>query len=151
LFKLPFIMLYNKFRELLERKQASMDIKIIGDNVRNLRKRQKLSQEKLAELTYVSRNYISMIERGEAENISDEIIKKLALGLNVSVEQITGKPNERSGTMIPPALREFALKENLPYEVVDALLKIPFRGKEPTSAQEWKELYDAIKPFISGE
>jgi transcriptional regulator with XRE-family HTH domain len=103
----------------------------------------------LAELTYVSRNYISMIERGEAENISDEIIKKLAWGLKVSVEQITGKPNDGSGTMIPPALREFALNENLPYEAVDTLLKIPFRGKEPSSSQEWKELYDAIKDYIS--
>lgn len=128
-----------------------MDIKIIGDNVRNLRKRQKLSQDKLAKLTDVSRNYISMIERGEAKNISDEIIKKIAWGLKVSVEQIIGKPSEGSGTMIPPALREFALNEELPYETVERLLEIQFRGKDPTSAQEWKELYDAIKPYITGK
>lgn len=127
-----------------------MDTKLIGDNVRNLRKERKLSQEKLAELANVSRNYISMIERGEAKNISEEIIQKLAWGLEASIEQITGKPNERSGTIIPPALREFALNEGLHYKAVESLLKIPFRGKEPTTAQEWKDLYMAIKPFISG-
>lgn len=128
-----------------------MDAKTIGDNVRNLRKEKKLSQEKLAELANVSRNYISMIERGEADNFSDDIIQKLAWGLEVSIEQIKGKPNERSGTIIPPALREFAMNEGLPYEEVDNLMKIPFRGKLPTTSQEWKKLYDAIKPFISGE
>ncbi len=126
-----------------------MDTKLIRDNVRNLRKERKLSQEKLAELTNVSRNYISMIERGEAENISEEIIQKLAWGLEASIEQITGKPNERSGTIILPALREFALNEGLHYKAVESLLKIPFRGKEPTTAQEWKDLYEAIEPFIS--
>jgi len=128
-----------------------MDIKIIGDNIRNLRKEKKLSQEKLAELANVSRNYISMIERGEAENFSDDILKKLAWGLSVSIEQITGKPNEKSGTIIPPALREFALNEGLPYEEVDHLLQIPFRGKEPSTAQEWKNFYEVIKQFISRE
>ena len=92
-----------------------------------------------------------MIERGEAENISNDIIKKLAWGLEASIEQITVKPNEKSGTIIPPALREFALDGGLPYETVETLLQVPFRGKEPTSAQEWKKLYEAIKPFISGE
>jgi transcriptional regulator with XRE-family HTH domain len=128
-----------------------MDIKIIGDNVRNLRKEKGLSQEKLAELANVSRNYISMIERGEAGNFSDDIIQKLAWGLEVSIEQIEGKPNEKSGTIIPPALREFALNEGLPYAEVDHLLKIPFRGKSPKTSNEWKELYEAIKPFISRE
>jgi len=128
-----------------------MDTKIIGDNIRNLRKEKRLSQEKLAELASVSRNYISMIERGEAENFSNAIIQKLAWGLEVSIEQITGKPNNKSGTIIPPALREFALNEGLSYEDVDHLLKIPFRGKEPSTAQEWKDFYEAIKPFITGE
>ena len=117
-----------------------MDTKVIGKNVLTLRKEKKVTQEQLANL-----------ERGEAENISDDIIRKLAWGLEVSFEQLTGKPNETSGTVIPPALREFAIKEGLPFEIVDTLLKIPLRGKNPTSAKEWKELYDAIKPYILGK
>jgi transcriptional regulator with XRE-family HTH domain len=128
-----------------------MDTRVIGKNVLTLRKGKKVTQEQLASRAKVSRNYISMIERGEAENISEDIIRKLAWGLEISVEQLTGKPNETTGTVIPPSLREFAIKEGLPFETVDTLLKIPLRGKNPTSAKEWKELYVAIKPYISGK
>ena len=125
-----------------------MNTMVIGNNVRNLRKQRKLTQEELAELAGVSRNYISMIERDEAENISSDIIQKIAWGLGVKVSQITGQPNSETGTIVPPGLREFALNAELSYDVVDSLLKIPFRGKEPITASEWKELYEAIKSFI---
>jgi transcriptional regulator with XRE-family HTH domain len=128
-----------------------MDAKLFGKNVLVLRKARKLSQEQLAKLAEVSRNYISMIERGEAENVSEVIIQKLAGSLEVPTEQLINDISETSGTMIPPALREFALGEGLSFKTVDKLKQIPFRGKEPTTAEEWKDLYEAIKPFISGE
>lgn len=128
-----------------------MNARQIGKNMLIFRKERKLTQEQLAEIADVSRNYISMIERGEAENLSEEIVQKLAWGLEISVEQLVGKPNEKTGTTIPPALREFALSEGLNFEVVDSLMQIPFRGKEPTTAKEWKDLYEAMKPFLSGE
>lgn len=130
--------------------EANMETKIIGKNILSLRKEKKITQEELAKLASVSRNYISMIERGKVENISEDIIRKLAWGLETSLEQLTGKPNDRSGTVIPPGLREFAIKEGLPFETVDALLQIPFRGKEPKTANDWKSFYDVIKDFISG-
>ena len=128
-----------------------MEAKIVGKNVLVLRKEKKITQDRLASIANVSRNYISMIERGEAENISREIIQKLAWGLEVPIKQLTGKPNEISGTVIPPALREFALEEGLNFETVDTLMQMPLRGKEPSTAQEWKELYEAIKQYISNK
>jgi transcriptional regulator with XRE-family HTH domain len=130
--------------------RQNMDAKTIGKNVLIFRKEKKVTQGKLAELASVSRNYISMIERGEAENISEEIVRKLAWGLGVSSEQLQGKPNERTGTTIPPALREFAINEGLQFETVDTLMQMPLRGKEPSTVQEWRELFEAIKPFILG-
>ena len=126
-----------------------MDAKLFGKNVLILRKERKLSQEQLANLAEVSRNYISMIERGEADNVSEVIIQKLAGSLEVPTEQLINDINKVSGTMIPPALREFALEEGLSFKTVDKLKHIPFRGKEPTTAQEWKDLYKAVRPFIS--
>ncbi len=129
-----------------------MDIKTLGKNLRIFRTEKKLSQEELAKLAGVSRNYISMIERGsQGINISEQIIQKLAGGLNISIDQLLGKPNENTGTIIPPALRKFALEEHLSYDIVDTLMQVPFRGKEPTTIEEWKELYAAIKHFILGE
>jgi len=128
-----------------------MDAELFGKNVLVFRKERKLTQEKLAILADVSRNYISMIERGEAENVSDEIIRKLAISLEISIEQLTGESGKSLSVIIPPALREFALNKGLNYKTVDKLKQIPLRGKEPGTAQEWEELYEAIKSFISGE
>ena len=55
---------------------------IFGRRVRQLRDRRGLSQEKLAELAELHRNYVGGVERGE-RNISLLNIVKLAHGLKV--------------------------------------------------------------------
>ncbi len=98
----------------------------------------------------ISRNYVSQIERGEAESISIKIINKLAIALGVSASDL-GEASTPSTVMIPPSLRELALQDNLSYEVIDKLVNIPRRGKEPKSVAEWRALYDAISQFINGD
>lgn len=57
------------------------------------RDRLHLSQSELAQAAGISRNYISLIERGHTENISYGVLKRICskLGLNVS---ITFNPDE---------------------------------------------------------
>lgn len=57
-------------------------LKKIGKNIRIVRKSKNLSQEKLAELVGVSRNYIGMIERAEI-NVPTKTLIEIAIALNV--------------------------------------------------------------------
>jgi transcriptional regulator with XRE-family HTH domain len=56
--------------------------RLFGNRVRELRLQRKLSQEKLAELADLHRNYVGGVERGE-RNVSLLNIVKLAHGLKV--------------------------------------------------------------------
>ena len=59
-----------------------MDIKI-----RIEQQKQQLSQEKLAELANLNRNFIGMIERGET-NVTVKNVENIANALEVSVQEL---------------------------------------------------------------
>lgn len=60
---------------------------LFGHNVQQCRKKQGLSQEKLAELAGVHRTYIGMIERAE-KNITLCNMQKIAQALNVDIQDL---------------------------------------------------------------
>lgn len=61
--------------------------KIIGRRIAKERIKQDLSQEKLAELANLQRNYIGDVERGEY-NAGVRNIYKIALALNMDMETL---------------------------------------------------------------
>lgn len=61
--------------------------KALGETIRDLRTKQSLSQENLADLTDLHRTYISSVERGK-RNISIRNLEKIAKALKVKISNI---------------------------------------------------------------
>ncbi len=62
-----------------------IDIKILGNNIRNERKKQLLTIESLAEKAGITENFLGKIERGESK-ASLETIYSIANALNSSID-----------------------------------------------------------------
>lgn len=69
--------------------------KFIGQRIRNYRLQQKLSQEKLADLSGCHPTYIGQIERGE-KNATLESIEKIASALGVPLSKLFEKLGDES-------------------------------------------------------
>lgn len=70
----------------------------IGDNLRQLRRQQGITQEQLAEMSDVSLNFVSKIERKEKQNISVKTLLSLSSALNVDASALlkgSGAPSNR--------------------------------------------------------
>lgn len=61
---------------------------MIGKNIRELRQKRKLSQEKLARLTDISLNTLTKIESGFTKRPSIQTIHKIAKALGVSLDDL---------------------------------------------------------------
>lgn len=61
---------------------------MVGDKIKNLREEKGYTINELSQYSTVSKSYISSIERGIQKNPSIEILKKIALTLDTSLESI---------------------------------------------------------------
>ena len=61
----------------------------LGRNIRSLREKCGLSQDRLAKLADVANNTIIKIEQGENPNPTLETLKKIAKALRVSIDDLT--------------------------------------------------------------
>ena len=59
----------------------------LGLKIRIERQKRKLTQEKLAELSNLNRNFIGMIERGET-NITVKNLENIANALNIDIREL---------------------------------------------------------------
>lgn len=66
---------------------------ILGQNIKNLRKKQNFSQEKLAEISSLHRTYIGAIERAE-RNVSLDNIVAIAQALSVEPYELLKEYND---------------------------------------------------------
>ncbi|MGH2639967.1 MAG: helix-turn-helix domain-containing protein [Rhabdochlamydiaceae bacterium] len=65
--------------------------KLVGNNIRALRREKGLTQEKLAAMSGIDQGYLGTLERGTV-NVSLDTLAKLARSLKVEIEEFLQKP-----------------------------------------------------------
>ena len=78
----------------------NIDYKELGKRIRAERRRQDLTQEKLAEIAEISDSFMGHIERG-GRTLSIETLAKLANALNMSIEYIVCGEHNYQPDMLP--------------------------------------------------
>jgi transcriptional regulator with XRE-family HTH domain len=117
----------------------------VGQRIRNLREQRGWSYSELAQNSGVSRSYLYQIETGESSPTGEKL-KNIANALGVSTSDLLGESTER--LEIPESLKSFADKEKLSREDMEMLSKLKYRGKQPTSEDQWRILYSVIKATL---
>ncbi|OWY64434.1 hypothetical protein B7486_47275 [cyanobacterium TDX16] len=120
-----------------------MEPEEIGRRIRERRRQEGLSQEGLADRVGISRNYLSQIERGQATNLSWQVMGRLTSALGLMEEQQSNVGQELKN--LSPSLVEFIKEVNLPPDDVQMLASLYYRGRQPTTKEKWKLLYNVIK------
>lgn len=76
------------FRINSMKKQTHTDLtEKLGQKIRLERMKRKMSQEKLAELAELNRNFIGMVERGES-NITVRNLEAIALAFGLEIKEL---------------------------------------------------------------
>jgi len=127
----------------------------LAERIRDLRERAELSLGDLAETTGISKGYLSQLERGEAANPSVDVLGKLAQGLGVQASELLGEEatTPEGRPRLPRGLEGFLQEAEargtaVPPEDVNMLMHIRYRGKTPTTKEDWALLYDFIRRIV---
>ncbi len=75
---------YNSYYNVIMNEQT---IQKLGLKIRVERQKKKISQEKLAELADLNRNFIGMIERGET-NVTVKNLENIANALELDIKEL---------------------------------------------------------------
>lgn len=127
----------------------------LGQRLRFIRRENQLTLKKLSQRSGLSVPYLSDIERGVV-NPSVDTLRKVAAAYNISVKYlISGVEGlgESSNTDYPEGFQSFLKEYETQYEIDDdwkeSLLKVNFRGRQPTTPTEWLELYLYLRRILS--
>ena len=128
----------------------------IGDRIREIREKRKMTQDQLAEAAKISKGFLSDVENNK-RNISSQGLLRVANSLGASVEYLLrGEIKEstvQEPVVIPPELSRAAEELRLSYadtlELLDADRSIVARRSNRSlrnfTVEDWKKLHAAIK------
>ena len=136
--------------DLSKRDLSKKRLRRFGAAIRAARQREGLIQAEVAEVVGISRQYLSTIEQGEAEQLSLRVAWALcdALGLRAPVDlgmaPVAVEDKGRAEPGVPPSLEAFAEAEGLGPADVQVLAGITYRGRQPTEPWQWRVIHRVI-------
>jgi len=131
-------------------------VETIGDRIRKIREKKGMTQEKLAEVSEISKGFLSDVENNK-RNMGSQKLLKIANVLGASVEYLLRgeiiKVVETEQIVIPNELSRAAEDLNLSYsdtlDLLNAYKSVVARRadkfRKDLSVEEWKKLHHAIK------
>ncbi|MBL3531688.1 helix-turn-helix domain-containing protein [Companilactobacillus zhachilii] len=78
----------------------------VGGNIARERHNQNMTQEQLAELSDLTINYLSKIERGFTKNVSTNTLSKISKALGVTMDSLVYGKDIKSSEKLGPNLRQ---------------------------------------------
>jgi transcriptional regulator with XRE-family HTH domain len=130
----------------------------VGDRIRQVREDRRFTQDRLAEMTTISKGFLSDVENNK-RNVSSEYLLRIANSLGTSVDYLlkgespTNDAAKREPVVIPPSLSEAAHQLDLSYsqtvELLNAHHSVVARRSNKEIKQftvdDWIALHRALK------
>lgn len=130
----------------------------LGERVRELRERARLTQDDLAARAKLSKGFLSDIENNKKTKVGSDYLLRIATTLGTTVEfLLTGEEDEDSVAnapiIVPPELNAYADQAHLSYKETMELLSahrsvIAKRSNatvKPLSVEDWEHLHATLK------
>lgn len=128
----------------------------LAKRILQARERAELTLDQLADRAGVSKTYLWELENDKkgTKKPSADVLLKIARALSVTIAELLELPQLRGGeqNILPnPALVEFskwmktANNQPLSDDDLRELASIRFRGGQPTTREEWYDLYRVLK------
>lgn len=126
----------------------------LSNRLRQVRKDYELNLREVHEETGVSVSYLSDLERGKGNNPSVDTLQKLAECYDMTLGELMKDVGDGEPSVgdFPPALQKLVEEvEEITKDDARDLSRIEFRGKRPSTQDEWKSLYYDLKRMMGDE
>ena len=131
----------------------SIDLLLLGQNVRFLRQGKGWTLADLSEASGVGKAYISDLENGVAGKPNIQYVFAIARALGVTLDQLIGggpksQPDDElqdQHLVLPPGLAQLQKEKKLTDKETQMLAQVNFRGNRPKDVDGWRFLYQTIQ------
>ncbi len=128
---------------------------VVGDKIRELRKKRGFSLEELARKANISKSYLWQLEKKKSKRPSAEVLYRIATALGTTIADLLGleiKFTLEQVENLPPGLKELAQeRKDLQPEDIQMLANIRYRGRQPQTKEDWNFIYEAIVKSVGGK